>query len=79
LNACPKIEYNLGMSDSMSPEPSAPPELPEASRGWLADFWDFLVHEKVWWMTPIIVVLVLMVGFIIFFEASPVLPFIYAM
>jgi hypothetical protein len=30
-------------------------------------------------MTPIVVVLVLMVGFIIFFEASPVLPFIYAM
>ncbi len=67
------------MSDPMSPEPSAPPELPEASRGWLMDFWDFLVHEKVWWMTPIVVVLVLMVGFIIFFEASPVLPFIYAM
>ncbi len=68
-----------------SPDPAnaqpAPPELPAARstgvRGWLADFWDFLVHEKIWWMTPIIVVLLLMVGFIIVFEASPVLPYIY--
>lgn len=55
------------------------PELPTASRGIVAEFWDFIVHEKVWWMTPIVVVLLAMVAFILFAEASPVLPFIYAL
>ncbi len=54
-----------------------PAELPTQSHGLMREFWDFIVHEKVWWMTPIIVVLVLMVGFILWAEASPVLPFIY--
>lgn len=53
------------------------PQLPTASKGLLAEFWDFIVHEKLWWMTPIAVVLLAMVGFILFAEASPVLPFIY--
>lgn len=65
------------MSDSTLPQPS--PELPDgAAGGLIADFWDFLLHEKAWWMTPIVVVLVSMVGFIVFFEASPLLPYIYA-
>ena len=34
-------------------------------------------HEKAWWMTPIVVVLLAMVAFILWAEASPVLPFIY--
>ena len=59
----------------MAPEP----QLPTASRGLLADFWDFIVHEKIWWMTPIAVVLLGMVAFILFAEASPILPFIYAL
>ena len=53
------------------------PELPQGQRGLLREFWDFIVHEKAWWMTPIVVVLVLMVAFILWAEASPVLPFIY--
>lgn len=55
------------------------PELPPARTSLLADFWDFIVHEKVWWMTPIILVLLAMIAFILFAEASPVLPFIYAL
>jgi hypothetical protein len=55
------------------------PQLPSSPRGLLAEFWDFIVHEKVWWMTPIIVVLLAMVAFIVFAEAVPVLPFIYAL
>ena len=41
------------------------------------EFWGFIVHNKAWWMTPIILVLALMVAFILFAETSPVLPFIY--
>jgi len=41
------------------------------------EFLDFIVHNKAWWMTPIIMVLALMIAFIIFAESSPILPFIY--
>lgn len=29
----------------------------EEQPGILADFWDFIVHNKRWWLTPIIVIL----------------------
>ena len=54
-----------------------PAELPTENRGLLREFLDFIIHEKAWWMTPIVVVLILMIGFIVWAEASPVLPFIY--
>ncbi len=51
--------------------------IPNERRGLVREFADFIVHNKAWWMTPIVVVLALMVGFILFAESSPVLPFIY--
>lgn len=57
----------------------ADPELPSSNRGLFAEFTHFLIHEKAWWMTPIILVLALVVAFILFAEASPVLPFIYTL
>ncbi len=54
-------------------EPLIPNERQSIGR----EFADFIVHNKAWWMTPIVVVLALMVGFIIFAESSPILPFIY--
>lgn len=65
------FSYDAPMSDS--------PQLPQSSKGLLAEFWDFIVHEKIWWMTPIVLVVVAMVAFILFAEASPVVPFIYAL
>lgn len=55
------------------------PKLPAARQSLLSEFKDFIIHEKVWWMTPIVLVLLAMVAFILFAEASPVLPFIYAL
>ena len=52
-------------------------KLPDAQKSLLGEFWDFIVHEKIWWMTPIVIVLVAMVIFILVAEANPVLPFIY--
>ena len=66
------------MSDSPILPPDQP-ELPCAPQGLIAGLVDFLINLMIWWMTEIIVVLLLLVGFIIFFEASPVLPFIYAL
>lgn len=54
-------------------------ELEAAPSGLVAEFWHFIKHEKVWWMAPIIIVLLVMIGFIVWVEASPVLPFIYTL
>ncbi len=51
----------------------------ETQPGLIAEFVDFLVHNKKWWLIPIILVL-LGVGLFIIFFAGPgaiVAPFIY--
>ncbi|MEC8191974.1 MAG: DUF5989 family protein [Myxococcota bacterium] len=52
-------------------------QIPVERQSIAKEFVDFIIHNKLWWMTPIIIVLALMVGFILFAESSPVLPFIY--
>ncbi len=65
--------------------PSAPPEspssveLPQQSTSLVREFWDFIRYNKAWWMTPIVLVLLAMVAFILWAESSPVLPFIYTL
>ncbi|MEL6345437.1 MAG: DUF5989 family protein [Myxococcota bacterium] len=56
-------------------DPNSP--IPNERRGLVREFADFIVHNKAWWMTPIVIVLALMAAFILFAEGSPVLPFIY--
>lgn len=51
--------------------------IPNARQSITREFADFIVHNKAWWMTPIVLVLAMMVAFILFAESSPVLPFIY--
>lgn len=58
-------------------ESSPEPVIPNERQGLASEFLHFIVHNKAWWMTPIIVVLALMILFIIFAESSPILPFIY--
>ncbi len=48
-----------------------------AKQSLLRDFVGFILHEKKWWMIPLIVVL-LVVGALIFLaSSSPLAPFIY--
>ena len=49
----------------MSDEKKEAPQLPSENRGLAREFMDFIIHEKAWWMTPIVIVLVLMVAFIL--------------
>ena len=42
------------------------------------EFWDFLKHNKKWWLTPIILVF-LLVGALVMLSATGVGPFIYAL
>jgi hypothetical protein len=41
--------------------------------------WDFLRVRKAWWMTPIIIMLILIGILIVFSQSSAVSPFIYAL
>jgi len=50
----------------------------EASPGLIRELVDFLVYSKKWWLTPIVVVL-LLVGALIVLSASGALPFIYTL
>ncbi len=43
----------------------------------IQDFWFFLRERKAWWLTPIILVLLVLTVLIIVSEKAAVLPFIY--
>lgn len=64
-------------SDSQAnPKPES--LLPEKPPGLVKEFFIFLRDYKLWWITPIVLVMLLLSLFIFFTEGSAVLPFIYA-
>jgi hypothetical protein len=46
--------------------------------GLLAEFWEFLAHNKKWWLLPIVVVMVGL-GVLIWLSSTPLAPFIYTL
>jgi hypothetical protein len=66
------------MSKEDEPVGASGPLIPIRNKGIVGEFIDFLRHEKAFWMTPIVIVLLAMIGFILFAESAPVLPFVYA-
>ncbi len=50
----------------------------EAPPGLVAEFVDFLLHNKKWWLTPIILVMLLL-GIFAFMTGGPAAPFIYSL
>lgn len=65
------------MSDSDTNDRSSfEAEADQAEMGLIAEFWDFIKHNKLWWLTPIIVIILLMAGVILL---GPAAPFIYPM
>ena len=51
----------------------------EKNRSIFIDIWDFMKENKAWWLTPIVVMLVL-IGVLIFVgQSSTVSPFIYSL
>lgn len=50
----------------------------EREPGLLAEFWEFLAHNKKWWLLPIIAILALLGG-LMFLSTTPVAPFIYTL
>ncbi len=53
-------------------------EAAQPQPGILREFFDFLLHNKKWWLTPIIVVLLLF-GLLISLGSSAAAPFIYTL
>ncbi len=45
----------------------------------LKEFWDFLKIRKKWWLTPIVVMLVLLGALIFFSQGSALAPFVYTL
>ena len=50
----------------------------QASPGIVAEFWDFVCHNKKWWLIPIILVLFL-VGALVLMSGTVAAPFIYTL
>jgi hypothetical protein len=51
----------------------------EASQpGLLREFWDFLMHNKKWWLAPIVIILLLF-GLLIVLAGTGAAPFIYTL
>ena len=69
------------MSDT--PHPSKQDEFLDAAshdkeRGLIGEFLGFMSENKVWWMTPILIVL-LLVGVLLALGATGALPFVYTL
>jgi len=51
----------------------------KAKFGIVGEFLSFLWQEKVWWMIPMVVVLLIFGLLIVFAQSSPIAPFIYTL
>jgi uncharacterized protein DUF5989 len=45
----------------------------------IKEFWDFLCSSKKWWLTPIVVFLLLLGALLVFAKGSALAPFIYSL
>ncbi len=43
------------------------------------ELWDFMRHRKKYWLLPILIMMVLLGGLIVFSQGSAVAPFIYTL
>ena len=46
--------------------------------GFLAEYWDFLIHNGKWWLFPVVLVL-LVVGALVLVGGSAAAPFLYTL
>jgi hypothetical protein len=46
--------------------------------GFFADLLDFILHNKKWWLAPIVIVLLLF-GLLVILSGSGVAPFVYTL
>jgi hypothetical protein len=68
------------MSDQVEPNLSSAFEASAAEKqpGLVAEFWDFVKHNKKYWLVPILCV-VLMLGLLVVLGGTAAAPFIYTL
>jgi len=49
------------------------------NKGMIGEFWSYMKIRKKWWLTPIIIMIVLVGILIIFGQSSALSPFIYSL
>jgi hypothetical protein len=47
--------------------------------GVLGELFSYLWQRKLWWLIPMLVVLIFVIGLLIFAQGSPLAPFIYTL
>ena len=47
-------------------KPPAPGEELDSGGSLLKEFWTFLMENKIWWITPAVLILLVMIAFIVF-------------
>ena len=50
----------------------------ETQGGFFAEFWAYLRHNRKWWLTPIVIVLLLVAGLVLL-GGTAAAPFIYTL
>ena len=70
------------MSEPVAPDPVAPDPKPgfkqDQNVSLMQEFWEFLRTNKMWWMTPIIIVALLLAGIVVL-GSTGAAPFIYTL
>ena len=71
------------MTTSNEPQPTEPnqefiDQAEQAPPGIVREFWEFLRDNKKWWITPIVLAL-LLVGIFVYLSATSAAPFIYTL
>jgi hypothetical protein len=50
---------------------------PKSKASFFAEFWSFVANNKRYWITPIVIIILVLAAFILFTESSALAPFIY--
>lgn len=53
-------------------------EASSGGQGLVGDFWGYLMHTRKWWITPIVIMLLLLAGLIIL-GGTGAAPFVYTL
>ncbi len=72
------MEDNNQSSDGESQDGSGAFERAQTEQGIVAEFWEFLMDNKKFWLIPIVLVFLLL-GLLIMFSGSSAAPFIYTL
>jgi len=59
-------------------DPQAPQPAP-AKQGFLREFLQFAWEEKIWWITPTVLILVLLAVLVFYAQGGAIAPFFYAL